>query len=1020
MRTKVALTIGIMLGLLLLVGPLGSASHAAAQKAPKAKKAPSAASQARSAFRILIAETRTLSLKLTSKRERGRLLRIARRANRLRSRRPCTAVRLLRSYRRGLRRVKVKRLSKDRRPTGPSPRGKLNAEAVRAHITLMALPRARRCGGRRVSTRTAAGPVTSVLESDAKHLRLRVWLPSPTFSARQVGGRDFTAMFMEGMGETGDVGKPGIPVATEHFGVPAGADVDLKINSTQSYEVPGVELLPHQENPVDLELPKGAGPESTFADKPFRIDGDTYGSDRSYPARPADAAGLGAMRGLRLGGVDVAGAQYKPKSNTLEVFTSIDVTVNFTGDNKGNFGPANNFTNTWDVFFNRNFERVAVNWDTIIGNLGEFRPVTWCGEEMLVITSPTLATAAETFRAGKVAQGISTSVRFVGSAPGQIGSTKEQIQAFIRNRLTGGCAIRPTYVVLLGNTAAVPTWLVPCGPGGNVDECNIASDLPYSLDGLSSDLFADVMLGRIPVTDPADADAVVNKILTYQTTPPAPPGDSFYSTATVTGYFQPAMHCVLNDGATGTPNCNAEAPPVTGHWEINYANTTDTRGFTKTSEAIKTAMNFNGYSVDRLFTTDDEDVDPEFYYDGTPIPANLQRPTFAWDADTTDFLNSYNAGRFLILHRDHGWPDGWAEPTLHSGHVPLFTNGSEQPVVFGINCSSAAFDDPSHPSFVELQVRRIGGGAIAGFGDTRVSPSFPNNHMARGFFDALFPNLQPEFGGDEPTRRLGDVLILGKQFMASMEGVDWHGAGDTYVEHYLYHLLGDPSMQMWADEPKQFVPPRIDTRFIPVDFPRPGDPPWKIQIRFPPIGGGDPPPFRTVATLFNGGEIVGRTIINREGFGEILPEAGFEVKNLQVSFNQDGALPGMDGVDGVPPQPPPPPPPAEKQKTSLTLTGPTQTAATGPPSTFSGQLTPNVAGKTIRIVYRREDPDGDQVITASDTTDARGGWSDTRNFPYDTAGPSFNNNTWTAQAVFDGDASHLPSESNVHTFENGD
>ena len=59
----------------------------------------------------------------------------------------------------------------------------------------------------------------------------------------------------------------------------------------------------------------------------------------------------------------------------------------------------------------------------------------------------------------------------------------------------------------------------------------------------------------------ADADAVVNKILTYQNTPPAPPGDSFYSTATVTGYFQPAMHCVLNEGASGTPNCNAEAPP---------------------------------------------------------------------------------------------------------------------------------------------------------------------------------------------------------------------------------------------------------------------------------------------------------------------------------------------------------------------------------------------------------------------------------------------------------------------------
>lgn len=115
---------------------------------------------------------------------------------------------------------------------------------------------------------------------------------------------------------------------------------------------------------------------------------------------------------------------------------------------------------------------------------------------------------------------------------------------------------------------------------------------------------------------------------------------------------------MLNAGQTGTPNCDAANPPVTGHWAINTANTTDTRGFTKTAEAIGGAMRADGYVVDRLFTTDNENVDPQFYYDGTPIPSNLRRPALAWDADTTDFLSSYNAGRFLVLHRDHGssWP----------------------------------------------------------------------------------------------------------------------------------------------------------------------------------------------------------------------------------------------------------------------------------------------------------------------------------------------------------------------------
>ena len=234
--------------------------------------------------------------------------------------------------------------------------------------------------------------------------------------------------------------------------------------------------------------------------------------------------------------------------------------------------------------------------------------------------------------------------------------------------------------------------------------------------------------------------------------------------------------------------------------------------------------------------------------------ACVRRPAFDWDANTTDFLNAYNEGRFVILHRDHGWPDGWAEPTLHSGHVPFFTNGTPQPVVFGINCSSAAFDDPAHPSFVELQIMRPDGGAIAGFGDTRVSPSFPNNHMALGFFDALFPSTVAGCGGPE-TRRLGDVLIRGKQYMATQEGFEWHGAGDTYVEHYLYHLLGDPTMQMWANPPVRFDPSRFKGFFA--DYraidptPDPGDPPF-FTANCAPNGQLNSQPMTTTGRLTSG------------------------------------------------------------------------------------------------------------------------------------------------------------------------
>jgi Peptidase family C25/Propeptide_C25 len=964
------------------------AAEAAAKKRP-----PSAKAQAAKAFKQLVKDTRKTPRKALSKRNRKALIATAKRARRQARRNPCKAVKTLRAYRRGLRRVKTRRV-RGRRPTGTSPRGKLEADALKVNVALMQLPRSRRCGGGR---RPKVSEVSAkVVKSTTKELRLKVSLPSPTFSSHQVGGRQFQQMFMEGAGETGDVGKPGLPTVTEHFGVPEGADVALKINGKTGYAIQGVDLYPHQQQPVDLSLPKGAPPIDTFMEPPFQLNGKAYSSNKPFPAKPAHAGELGALRNLDIGGVDFAGGQYRPRSDTLQVLTSIDVTVKFTGKNTRKFAPANDISNPWEVFFTRNYPSVVNNYKTIVGNLGAIRPANWCGEEMLVITSPTLETAANTFKAAKQAQGYSTSVRYVGTGPGQIGDTKEQIQAFIRNRLNGGCLIRPTYVVLLGNTAAVPTWLVPCSPGGDPAECNIASDLPYSLDGLASDLFVDVQLGRIPVTDPADADAVVNKILTYQNSMPAPAGDDFYRHATTTSYFQPQVICVLNEGESGTPNCNGDDPPVTGHWEINYANHTDTRGFTKTSEAVGNAMRFNGYDVDRLYTTDDEDVIPELYYDGTPIPSHLRRPTFPWNSNSTDFLNAYNEGRFLILHRDHGWPDGWADPTLHSGHVPLMTNGTKLPVVFGINCSSAAFDTPDHPSFVELQVRRIGGGAVAGFGDTRVSPSFPNNHMTRGFFDALFPNLQPEYGSDEPTRRLGDVLVRGKQFMATQEGLDWHGAGDTYVEHYLYHLLGDPSMQMWAAPPVQFDPKRIVTKYREIAPVGPGDPFFEIFLQLP-IGGGDPPPFNTVVTLFDDGEAIGRGIVGKDGTATIRPNVRTDAHGLSVSLQQEGALPAIDSVDDTPP-------PVD---TALTLDCPTFVDF-GEAHTFTGRLAPGVTGAKVKLTYTR---DGNlESFERTVTTDANGNFSDTVTF-----NPN-QQDDWDLTATYAGNPGHKPSSSQVCEF----
>src|SRR4051812_4349369 len=92
-------TVAALLALFALALPSG----AMAAKAPTPKK------EARKAFTGLILETKVLPKRFVSKRNRARLLKIAKRARRQSLRRPCKAVKTLRVYKRNIHRVRFRR-----------------------------------------------------------------------------------------------------------------------------------------------------------------------------------------------------------------------------------------------------------------------------------------------------------------------------------------------------------------------------------------------------------------------------------------------------------------------------------------------------------------------------------------------------------------------------------------------------------------------------------------------------------------------------------------------------------------------------------------------------------------------------------------------------------------------------------------------------------------------------------------------------------------------------------------------
>src|SRR4051794_37509260 len=106
-------------------------------------------------FVQLVAQTRHMPKNVARKRVRRALLRTAQAARKDSQRNPCRARKRLKSYLRQLGNVKVRRL-RDRRPIGSSARGRLTARALWADAALLALPRARRCGGAKASVTPSA------------------------------------------------------------------------------------------------------------------------------------------------------------------------------------------------------------------------------------------------------------------------------------------------------------------------------------------------------------------------------------------------------------------------------------------------------------------------------------------------------------------------------------------------------------------------------------------------------------------------------------------------------------------------------------------------------------------------------------------------------------------------------------------------------------------------------------------------------------------------------------------------
>lgn len=631
---------------------------------------------------------------------------------------------------------------------------------------------------------------TDPAATDPAGVSLKAAFGEPLLATARVGEFAFTKSALPGLPPlSGAPGRPLVPGATALIAVPEGAEVTVAWE-TEPAETIKMNLWPGQPETMDaLDF---------YATPPFTLDAAAYDSPDPYPAEVVSVRDAGRVKGLRVFQMEVAGGQYAPASETLELFAAVNVRLEFTGGS-GQFG-IRDLADLLEAQEDPVLGGLA-NWGVVEGGLQHLPIVAGIqGEELMILAPPELREAADRLAEHKNGIGVVTRVFAAGDGAGPGPDTPAEIDELIEAEY-GSAAPRPGYVLLFGDAEYLPpAYYAPWQDTESIGSPTIGTDWIYAVVGQdpASALLPDLAVGRLPLDTPEEADRMVDRIIAYETAPPD--SADYYSRASIASQFQ----C-----------CNKETTTAG----------VDQRTFIWVSERIRNVMNGRGKTVDRFYTkTVDAEYTlsaaPKYYFNGDSLPDDL-RSGFSWNAGTMDVVNAFNAGRFMVIHRDHGSPGAWEHPWFRWSNVygddpgdsdPKTANAPLFPVVFSVNCASSMFDDETSgghfgiPADFDLLMERLlrddDGGAIAVFGDVRNSPSNANSVLLLGFLDAVWPELVPSFVNLKPSPRMGDMLRHGKAYLASMQGkMDYVGANEVRDEALMWHLFGDPTLPLWTENP---------------------------------------------------------------------------------------------------------------------------------------------------------------------------------------------------------------------------
>jgi hypothetical protein len=507
----------------------------------------------------------------------------------------------------------------------------------------------------------------------------------------------FDIIYLKGCEITDQVGEPQLPVKLLQVALPPGSKVErVVVTGSESQILPdNYEVFPAQP-PQILSL---MDQPISFVQPKVKV----YSLGEEYPGRLLEYTGTGFLGGYQLAGILVYPVQYIPSQRKIKFYSHVEFEIQYTSGGRKPL-PVKKRSEGVKALYEKVVKKSVINPKVVFLHkkaeeisLSLLPPGDY---EYVIITSPSFVSTFQPLADWKTQKGV----------PAQIVTTDwiyanysgyddaEKVRNFIRDAYQNWGTI---WVLLGGDTNVVPeriAWAMDCEAGYYPGENDIRCDLYFSdLDGTwdangnhiygevedSVDMYPDVFVGRASCSDQTKALALVNKLLTYETNPPA-------------DYTTKMLFC-------------AEIL-----WSDPYTN--------------------SGLAKDLI---DEKYVPPQFD-PITKLYEDLGNETKA------AVIAAMNEGQNIINHDGHanyqvmGVGDGY----LYRSDMDALYNGPRNSILFSIGCYPAAID---YDCIGEHFINNANGGGVAFIGNSRYGWGSPGNpeygysdRYDREFHGALF------------------------------------------------------------------------------------------------------------------------------------------------------------------------------------------------------------------------------------------------------------------------------------------